>query len=57
MHSPQSLACSYAAPYVGEGEPFYPGSKMAADGKKVFFGGEENLDNGAVEYAGLIVCD
>lgn len=57
MHSPQSLACSYATPYVGEGEPFYPGSKMAADGKKVFFGGEENLDNGAVEYAGLIVCD
>jgi len=57
MHSPQSLACSYTAPYVGEGEPFYPGSKMAADGKKVFFGGEENLENGAVDYAGLIVCD
>ena len=58
--APTSLACSYAVPYVGLGEPFYPESKMAADGnpnKKVFFGGIENLENGAVGYSGLIVCD
>ena len=58
--APTSLSCSYAVPYVGLGEPFYPESKMAADGnpnKKVFFGGAENLKNGVVGYAGLIVCD
>lgn len=59
-HAPTSLSCHYATPYIGNGAPLYPGSKMAADGnpnKKVFFGGEENLANGAVAYAGLIVCD
>lgn len=59
-HASSSLSCSYKLPYVGLGEPFYPESKMAADGnpnKKVFFGGVENLENGAFAYAGLIVCD
>lgn len=60
QQAPTSLSCSYAVPYVGLGEPLYPESKMAADGspnRKVFFGGGENLENGAFAYAGLIVCD
>lgn len=57
---PGQLGCSYGAAYTGNGGPFYPGSKMATEsntGKKIFFGGEENINGGAVAYAGLIVCD
>jgi len=57
---PTSLSCSYDQAYTGDGAPFFPESKMAADGDpsdKVFFGGIDDSSGSEVVTAGLIICD